>query len=325
MATPTTHDTSPPRTRLHVVIPFYNGHSDLPRLLRSLHECTLRPSKVWIVDNSPDGQPPLPISHELTFPVQVLRLAPGVGFGRACNAGAMAASSEGATHICLLNQDGAATPRFFEYLVEDFEATNAVMIGPLQCTFATQHLSRFVARLYVPEALTAFGRLRPLEALPSTPRLEPRYLAGAALLFAPSMLEDHGLFDPLFTMYGEDRDLCDRLRVAGARMVLSRRTIYLHDHSNAHARGAARVRLLVWQSESRAIRRTRDHGPSAMASALESAVLFVRAAAHVGIAQAIRAVRTRNAALRTKHSALIRAHNGHSLLARMREADMDKA
>lgn len=301
--------------RLHVVIPFYDGHDDLARLLHSIDTSSQPPRHIWIVDNSPNERRLSALPVTLTTPVSIAHAQSGIGFGRACNLGAALATRKGATHICLLNQDGYVDPEMFTSLLADLSLMPAELIAPLVLEPETRQLSRFVARLYVPEALR--GRtVAPRETLPKCARLESQYLCGAALLFRSTLLEQHGLFDPLFTMYGEDRDLCERLRRADGRLALSRSAIFYHAHTNATARGAARAKLLSWQSESRAVVRMRTSTPSWTMDLVESSVLWGRACLVAGPRAANAAVRQRSAGLRAKASALTACRRGESLITR---------
>ena len=62
-------------------------------------------------------------------------------------------------------------------------------------------------------------RLRPPAAHRHRPGAEPlgpeEFLQGAALLLRREAFDAVGGFDERFFMYGEDADLCERLRVAG--------------------------------------------------------------------------------------------------------------
>ena len=305
----------PSPRKIHVVIPFYHGHDDLPALLTSLDQNTHRPDHIWIVDNSDDDARLHSLSIPVETPTSILRAQSRIGFGRASNLGAWQASERGATHICVLNQDGFADPQMLEHLLNDLDETSATLIAPLVVDPGSRSISPFVARLYVPEAIRSSEILSPGQ-LPQQPRYEPHYLCGAALLFPVSLFHRTGLFDPLFTMYGEDRDLCERARRIGARLVLSRAARFNHAHTNATATGSKRAQLLTWQSESHAVRRMRSAAPSPLLDRIEEAVLWCRASFASGPRCAFKAVSARRQALTQKFHRLKAARDGESLLER---------
>jgi GT2 family glycosyltransferase len=55
---------------------------------------------------------------------------------------------------------------------------------------------------------------------PGSPRQEVEWVSAAAVLLRPEAVRPLGGFDPSIFMYGEDLDLCARLREAGWRLAL---------------------------------------------------------------------------------------------------------
>lgn len=314
--------------RIFCVIPYYDGETFLPALIASLEASTLRPTAVVLVDNSP-LQTRLDEDHPVlqgsTLDVTVVQTAPRIGFARACNIGALHSLHRGATHVCLVNQDATVAPDMLRELAFHHLAESPALSAPLQLQPETGELSPFVARLYVPEALKG-KRVLPIATLPQTPRESTTPLSGACLFFDASLVTTYGLFDPLYTMYGEDRDLSHRLLAAGEKLLLVRSAKFYHLHSNATATGEKRAQLLTWQAESGAVNylKTKWNRRVTWRFRVEQLVLYVRVGLVAGHRAAREAVVQREDRIVAKLRDLSRARHGESLLERtLRFAERD--
>lgn len=315
------------QSELYVVIPFYHGHDDLHPLLASLAASSLPPSLVVIVDNSLNDSAPLDdgaLTQTHSVPTKVIRTEAQIGFGRACNAGALYAMMQGASHVCVINQDTTVHPHMLQELLLHHTRENAMLSAPLQLS-PTGHITEFVARLYVPEARKKLRTLVPDE-LPKSPRLSQQPLSGACLFFHVKLLDQYGLFDPLYTMYGEDRDLGHRLLQHGEKLLLVRSAWFYHRHSNVHAKGSERAKLLRWQAESGAVTYLKHHWRKRdlWRFRAEQLVLFVRTSMLTSLHQGWNGVRAREASMISKSRDLSRARRGESVKVRMlRYVDKD--
>jgi N-acetylglucosaminyl-diphospho-decaprenol L-rhamnosyltransferase len=217
-----------------VVIVSFNAREHLERCLDAVaggeHE-------VVVVDNaSSDGSPALVRER---FPsVRLVELEENVGFGAANNAGVEAASGR---WLLLLNSDAWPVDDALDRLVAFAEAyPRAGIVGPrlrntdgsLQPSvrgyptlwrIATEYL--FLRRLAPrSDALNAFygggfdhASVREVEAL-----------KGAVLLAGREAYEQVGGFDPAYFMYGEEMDLCYRVRRAGWAVVFDPDAEFVH-------------------------------------------------------------------------------------------------
>jgi hypothetical protein len=203
----------------------YNVRSYVLETLRAYY-ATCGPTAVAIVvDNaSTDGSAD---AIQAAYPqAKVISLELNLGFGRANNAGLDASNSE---FLLLLNPDvilqESCVTRLTEFLVDHPDAAAA---GPrLERPDGRLDLA---ARRAFPTPESAFFRLTGLSRLfPNSPRFN-RYNLGnlqadaihemdagtaACLMLRRSAIDKVGFFDPDFFMYGEDLDLCYRLRSAG--------------------------------------------------------------------------------------------------------------
>ncbi len=215
---------------LWAVVVCYNGGPLLRNCLESLLRSTT-PATVVVVDNgSTDGSVEL-IQRE--FPaVRLVRSAENLGFGRANNDGIRLALHGGAEHVFLLNQDAWVEPDALTHLVAlsrrhpelgivspvHLNADGSALDHGFANYLRADRCPGFISDLYV-------RRLRDHYPLP--------FVNAAAWLLPRHCLEKAGGFNPVFFMYGEDVDLCHRVRFHGFRIgVVPAAVIY-------HARGRA--------------------------------------------------------------------------------------
>jgi len=203
----------------------YNVRSFVLETLRAYYLTCGPDSTAIVIDNaSTDGSAD---AIQEAYPhAKVIRLEQNLGFGRANNAGLDATDSE---FVLLLNPDvilgEGCVATLAEFLADHPDAGAA---GP--------RLNRpdgrpdLAARRAFPSPLSAFFRLTGLSRMfPRSARLN-RYNLGnlssetvheidsgtaACLLVRRSAIDKVGFFDPDFFMYGEDLDLCYRLRAGG--------------------------------------------------------------------------------------------------------------
>lgn len=225
---------------LSVVIVAYKSRSELPGCLSSipsmLHE---RVVEVVVVDNSLDADGTgawMRIEHpRMTY------INPGenLGFGRGNNLGASRVRGE-----CLLylNPDTVCNAQALEHCVERIRRERDIgLISPrLELADGSMDLA---CRRSIPTLWDGFCRASGLAAaFPSK-----KWLAGYNLTYLPKegtygvaaingafmmgrreVLDKIGGFDEAFFMYGDDLDLCIRVRKAGYRIVYDGRFAIVH-------------------------------------------------------------------------------------------------
>jgi GT2 family glycosyltransferase len=221
-------------TGVAIVVVSFNAREHLERCLEAVaggeHE-------VVVVDNaSSDGSPALVRER---FPsVRLVELEENVGFGAANNVGMEAASGD---WFLLLNSDAWPVDDAIEKLVAFGVAhPGAGIVGPRLCNpdgslqrsvrgyptlwrIATEYL--FLRRLAPrSDALNAFyGR-----GFDHASVREVEVLKGAVLLVRREASEAVGGFDPAYFMYGEEMDLCYRVRAAGWSVVFDPEAEFVH-------------------------------------------------------------------------------------------------
>ncbi len=221
----------------------YNTRNLLADCLRAFYACSDVPAEAVVVDNaSTDGSVEM-VARE--FPeAKVIRQRSNMGFGRANNAGLQVAEGR---FILLLNPDVTAMPgcvgRLADFLLV---RPDAGAVGPrLQ---RPDGLLDDTARRGFPSPAASFfhftglGKVFPrseklnryaMGHLPATDMHEIDAGTAACLMVRRAAIDRVGFFDPDYFLYGEDLDLCYRLKSGGWKV------FYLPTARAVHARGVA--------------------------------------------------------------------------------------
>lgn len=192
--------------------------------------------RVIVVDNaSSDGSAEMVRTQ---FP-QVMLMAnhDNVGFGRANN---QALSMCEGPYMLLLNPDTVVEQDAIANLVRQMEAQPDVAVIGCRLLNADRSLQRWTGGAY-PSLLNLMNHNFFLDRLlPAAWRPMPLYLerdvlhdidvdwvSGACMMLRTSLL-DGKIFNTEYFMYGEDMELCYRLKLAGGRIVYSPKVSIIH-------------------------------------------------------------------------------------------------
>jgi GT2 family glycosyltransferase len=140
----------------------------------------------------------------------------------------------GGRYLILLNNDAVATPPFARELVAAAEADARIgMVAARVLDYSRRNILDTVGHLLYPDGLNrGRGRLEEDRGQYSDCRTA-LFPSGAAALYARRMLEDIGLFDERFFLYGDDAELGLRGRVAGWTCALAPQAIAYHRYSRS--------------------------------------------------------------------------------------------
>ncbi|TDM04863.1 MAG: glycosyltransferase family 2 protein [Ideonella sp. MAG2] len=213
---------------------------DLLRLcLQSLREQAGLPMaqmQVIVVDNaSADGSAAMVAAE---FPeVTLLANQDNVGFGRANNQALPLCTGR---HVLLLNPDTVVLDGAVRKLVQLMDAQPEVSVAGCRLLNGDMSLQRWTGGAY-PRLLNLANHYFFLDRLlPSSWRPMPLYLdrdvpedmevdwvSGACMILRSSALGGQ-LFNPDYFMYGEDMELCHRLKMAGGRVLYTPQASIIH-------------------------------------------------------------------------------------------------
>jgi GT2 family glycosyltransferase len=232
-----------PRPLVSALIVSYNVRDHVLLAIESFLASSEVPVEVVVVDNaSTDGSADAVAER---FPaVKLVRLDRNVGFGRANNVGLQESRGR---FLLLLNPDVTVEPGCVERLADTMLVRPDVGAVSPRVKRPDGSLD-LAARRSFPTPATALYRFLGLSRLfPKSSRFN-RYNMGhvpedsaheidagtaACLLVRRAAIERVGFFDPDYFMYGEDLDLCFRLKTAGWKVY------YLPSAEAVHVKGAA--------------------------------------------------------------------------------------
>ncbi len=222
-----------------VVIVNHNTQAFLRGCLdHALPELAGRDSEVFVVDNGSNDGSAAMVRRD--FPsVTLLENGENLGFARANNRALRLARGR---HVLLLNPDTEVAPGSVVRLEQALDTLpNAVGVGP-KIVRPDGRLD-LASRRTFPSPGVALARLVGLSRLFPRSRMLARYNrtyedpdqpgeidagTAAAMCFRQDALQAVGFFDEDFFMYGEDLDLCYRLRQRGGRIYYVPSALVLH-------------------------------------------------------------------------------------------------
>lgn len=214
-----------------VIIPYFRGASDIQVCIESLLAGSPPIDWIIIVDNCPDRSlPPEILANPI---IQVINAVPGIGFARACNLGLLAALEAGFSYVVLLNQDTRVWPDCIDRLIKALHAEpNTMAAAPISTCYENDEISEFFSHLYLAPRAQLISDLL-------NQRTKAMYevpfdgVNASCLALTTSHLRLVGLFDPVFSMYAEDKDLLRRASFQGLKVMLVPHARSAHRHSNA--------------------------------------------------------------------------------------------
>lgn len=169
------------------------------------------------------------------------------GHSRSCEAGARLATRP---YLCLLNSDTVVTPWSWEGILRAFESDpNIAVVGPstswaatIQMKTRAMHCRHFWTDSQIhgyAERVVAAGRQRPLVDLAE--------VSGFAFFIRKNVWEQLGGFDLNLPDYGNESELCVRLRERGCRMVWTQGSYIHHFGRQSYGRLPENTLLDKWQ------------------------------------------------------------------------------
>jgi len=211
------------------VVVNHNGKGYVEEAVQSLLDQDTPGIEVLVVDNdSSDGSDAV-LEQSFGHAVRLIRAGRNLGFGAGNN---LAIRQAQGRHVLLLNSDAVAAPSFAREMVAAAEADPRVgMVAARVLDYARRDVIDTAGHLLYPDGLNrGRGRLDADRGQYDACRTA-LFPSGAAALYRRAMLDEIGLFDESFFLYGDDAELGLRGRLAGWTCAYAPRAVAYHRYS----------------------------------------------------------------------------------------------
>jgi GT2 family glycosyltransferase len=201
--------------KIFVVIVTYNGAKWIDKNITSLQNSSYPVSIIAIDNDSSDNSVAL---LEKYPEVDLIKSPENLGFGKANNIGVKKAMGQGADYIFLLNQDAWVFENTINNLVGVIE-TNAGygIVSPLHYN-ADEVAFDANFKTYYDRGIKGTGHL-----------VEVPFVNAAAWMMSRICVERIGVFEPMFSHYGEDRNYCERVQYHNLQIGIDEGSKIVHD------------------------------------------------------------------------------------------------
>ena len=244
---------------ISIVIVHYKVPEFLQRTLLSLRQAALYDqSEVIIVDNASCDNSRETITEE--FPeITWIGLKSNIGFGKGCNVGAQSASG---TYLLLLNPDTLVSQNTLLECIEFFkEHPEAGIVGP-KILNADGTLQPSCRRSFPTPAvafyhMTGLHRLFPknkhfgqynLSFLDPDTTAQVDAVSGSFMFMKLALFKEINGFDEVFFMYGEDLDICYRVKAKGHPVWYYPKTQIVHFKGRSSSKAALNSRTAFYEA-----------------------------------------------------------------------------
>jgi len=211
--------------KVYAIIVSWNGTDWICAALDSLRQSTF-PVQVVVIDNASTDET-VNIIQELYPEVKLFCLSHNSGFGKANNQAIRYELDQGADYVLLLNQDAKVDYETIGMLVNVFENyPDYGIVSPIHLEYQGTDIDSIFFKFInsdirlISDAFS--GKLEEIYEVPFVP--------AAVWLLSRQAFERVGGFDPIFFMYGEDRDYCDRVRFHGLKVGVATNVFAYHWH-----------------------------------------------------------------------------------------------
>jgi GT2 family glycosyltransferase len=209
----------------------WNGGAHVLDAVRSLLEQDAADLEVIVVDNGSSDGSDTAVENRFGARVRLLRNGCNLGYGAGNNVGIRAASGR---YVLLLNNDACADPGLVRELVlAAGRKPHTGMVAAKVLDYTRRDVIDTVGHLMYPDGLNrGRGRLEH-DGGQYDGCSEALFPSGAAALYDRAMLDEIGVFDESFFLYGDDAELGMRGRVAGWRCAFAPAARAFHRYSAA--------------------------------------------------------------------------------------------
>lgn len=209
-----------PQPLVYIVVLSWEGKEDTLACLQSLEAVTYQHVKIVVVDNaSTDGTAD---AVRARYPgVDVIVNGMNVRFAGGNNVGIEHALEHGAEYVLLLNNDTKVHSGFLAHLVTAAESVNGMgMAAPKIYYYDDPHRIWYAGgRISWWQGWVSHIGVRESDASRHDRQGETQYITGCCMLVKRRLIQQIGLLDPSYFIYGEDADWSVRAQRAGYKLL----------------------------------------------------------------------------------------------------------
>lgn len=243
---------------LWIIVLTFNGWQDTRACLRSVFAESRENLQVLVVDNGSTDETLTALPLE--FPqAQVLVNASNLGYAEGNNVGMRYAMTQGAEFVVILNNDVTVAQDWLEPFVNAACANErAALLGPMVYHADEPNIIQSAGGLMTRDWRAYHRGMNETDAGQFAEISKIDWLNGCAVMARASALENIGLLDPSFFMYGEDVDWGIRARRAGYDVLFVPQARVWHKGVKRDYAPAPHVTYYIARNELRLIRK--HHG-----------------------------------------------------------------
>jgi GT2 family glycosyltransferase len=245
--------------KISIIIVHYKVPECLHEAIHSIYQAELSGNTEIIVVDNASGDNSSQITKKEFPDVIWIQLKQNIGFGKACNIGARHAKG---CYILLLNPDTVISKTSLSIAYTLLESRSDIgLMGPkilnpdgtLQASCRRSFPTPAVAIFY----FTGLSKLFPKSKLLSRYHMtfmdqdqagELEAISGSFMFLRRNLFNEIGGFDEIFFMYGEDLDLCWRIREKGYKVWYEPATQIIHRKGRSSAKNAIRSRIAFYEA-----------------------------------------------------------------------------
>ncbi|NOY57320.1 MAG: glycosyltransferase [Calditrichaeota bacterium] len=273
---------------LSIIIVSYNVREFLEQALVSIKKAVENIScEIFVVDNaSSDGSPDI-IARK--FPdVRLIKNNENLGFAKANN---QAIRTSRGRYVCIINPDTIVQENTFSRVIEFFE--NNAKVGAVGCKILNPDGTlQLACRRSYPTPWVAFTKIVGLARLFPKSKIFGRYnltfldpektakveaLSGSFMVVRRETIDQVGMLDESFFMYGEDLDWCFRIRKGGWEIYYLPTTQIVHFKGESSKKSPFEQRRLFYEAMHLFVKKHFGTGKALMPSWLLIVAVWIRA------------------------------------------------
>ena len=214
--------------KVSIILLNWNNFGDTKKCLESLRRIDYPNYRIIVVENGSEDDSLQQLERESG--IELIRNQENLGFAGGNNSGIKFAMKEKFDYILLLNNDTEVDGQFLSFLVAEMQSNARTGIAGSKIYYwgsqrkiwsAGGGISRFLKRTF------QYGENQ-IDQGQVDQRREVDFVSGCAMLIRREVVEKVGVLDPVYFMYYEDVDYCQRARQAGFNVVYVPQSVIWH-------------------------------------------------------------------------------------------------